>query len=454
VVIPQALRNAIPKDRIVTEPVHVAALTTTWTGEQSSGCIAVIRPHTAEECAAAVAACGAASIPMIPAGGLTGLVGGTSSEERHVAISTKALSALLDADATSSRITVGAGTTIEQAHQHAPAGLQFGVDFGARGSATVGGAIATNAGGLRVMRYGTMRRNVSGVQFITATGDLVDDLRGLEKDNTGYDLTQLMLGSEGTLALVTAAVLKLVPAVETYETALVACPSVGEAIDVLANLRATVPNLEVAELMTETGLELVAAYRRRRPPLSGPAVLLIEAGHGSESHGALGDALSSIDGIVDSAVATSEALRADLFAWREAHTEAINFHRPVLKFDISMPTSALGTAINELPHIVESSGGATAVLYGHLGDASLHLSVLPPVASITAIEENVLSFVDSIGGSPSAEHGIGRLRITQLARRRSPGELGLFRSLKNSFDPHGLWNPGVLVDSETIGSPP
>jgi FAD/FMN-containing dehydrogenase len=202
--------------------------------------------------------------------------------------------------------------------------------------------------------------------------------------------------------------------------------------------------------MTESGLKLVAEHRQRRPPITAPAVLLVEAGRRPDTPAALEHALGCIDGIGDTAVATSAASRSELFSWREGHTEAVNARHPVLKFDISVPTSVLGDAVRELPRIVEEIGrGAEAVLYGHLGDASLHLSVLPPAASIAEIEEQVLAFVDDVGGSPSAEHGIGRLRTDQLAKRRTPNEIRLFRSLKHSFDPQGLFNPGAMVPTQS-----
>jgi FAD/FMN-containing dehydrogenase len=381
---------------------------------------------------------------MVPIGGQTGLVDGTVFDEPHVAISTERLRSLTEPDVLNARIRVGAGLTIGEVHASCPNGWTFAVDFGARESATVGGAIATNAGGLRVMRHGTMRRNVVGVEAVLADGSIVDDMRGLDKDNTGYDITQLMAGSEGTLAIITAAQLKLVPAPKNLCTALLSFASRDDAISALPPLQARLPDIEVAELMLREGLDLVSTHLRRTNPLppDGNAGLLIEVPGFPET---LAAASEELPGLIDAAVASSLSDRRNLFAWRESHTEAIKAQGSSIKLDLSLPRSMIGSTLDAVDRLVAAEEGATAITYGHLGDSSLHVSILGvPDESAPHLESLVLELVAAVGGSLSAEHGIGRKRASQLSLRRSQTEISIMKAVKAGLDEHGLLNPGVI----------
>jgi len=448
-VVLEQLIELLGSDRVVTDPDDVAALTTTWTGARPSGCLAVVRPQTAAAAAEVLRWCTESGVAAVPAGGLTGLVGGTLCTDPHIAISTSAMSAVLSVDAVAGRITLGAGATIAAAQGASPQGWRFPVDFGARDSATVGGAIATNAGGLRVMRHGTMRQNLVGIQFVTGDGLVVDDLRGLEKDNTGYSLAQLVAGSEGTLGLITAATLRLAPAVGSRETALVGCADVATAVALVGRLRRRIPGLEVAELISARGMNLVGEAFNRLPPFPADAYLLVESVSSEPApDGRLAEELmAESDNLLDTAVAGSSRQREDLFWWRESLTEAIARHRPQLKLDISLPPAELAGGVAEFDAIVEDSGAdAEMVLYGHVGDSSLHLSILGATIDAGSLEERLMVAVGRRSGSPSAEHGIGRVRVAQLPARRSTEELQLFMRLKAALDPAGILNPGVLLD--------
>jgi FAD/FMN-containing dehydrogenase len=302
------------------------------------------------------------------------------------------------------------------------AGLRYGVDLASRDSATVGGTVATNAGGLRVVRYGTTRAQVRGLEVVLADGRVASRLTPPPQDNAGLDLTDLLVGSEGTLAVVTAARLRLVPPSAVGFVVLVGCGSVDEAIELLP-----ATGLRAAEVMLAAGLDLVRRVAGLSQPLSGehPVYLLLETDE-------LPDLPDDVDAAVDPA----------LWAYRERHTEAIATLGVARKLDVSLPLRSLGAFVGELsgavaPHEVH--------VFGHLAMGNLHVNVLGLADADESVDERVLTLVASYGGSIAAEHGIGVAKREWLSLTRSAAEIDLMRAIKSSFDPRGLLNPGVML---------
>jgi len=426
----------------------MAAYTRDWTGAFEGVALAVVRPASAAEVAAVVDACVSSSAPLVPQGGNTGLVGGSvPGATPAVVLSTRGLASLGDVDPIGGQVTVGAGATLEAVQAHArAAGFEVPVDLAARGSATIGGMTATNAGGVHVMRYGTMRRNVAGIEAVTGDGRVLSHLTGLEKDNTGYDLAALLCGSEGTLGVVTAVRLRLVPTAPYRVTALLALPDLSAAVATLARLRAAVDGLEAAEYFVREGLELV----RSRFGLAGPfarahgAYLLVEAAGARDPTDALTPALASASEVEDAAVATGGRRREELWQLRDLHTEAVASVGVPRKFDVTVPVALVPEFVAGACALAEAAG-ATVHHWGHLGDGNVHFNALGLGPEPETLDGPLLALVAEMGGSISAEHGIGRLKRPWLHLSRSPQEIAVFRAVKAALDPAGILNPEVLL---------
>ena len=415
-----------------------------WTGRYRGTALAVVRPGSTDEVAEVLARCRRAGVAVVPQGGNTGLVGGSVPVDGGVVVSTTRLDAIGPVDRDAGQVTVGAGTTLAAVQRAAAAaGWAYGVDFGARDAATIGGTIATNAGGHHVLRFGSTRRQVIGVEAVLADGRRIARLHGLVKDNTGYDLAGLLCGSEGTLAVLTAARLALVPAPGARTTALVGLESTAAAVAAVGRLRRQVPGLEAVELMLAAGIALVAEHLGRPPPFAPlpPAALLVEAeGPGAES--ALAAALADAGPVL---VATDSVRRAALWRWRDAHTEAIATLGVPHKLDVTLPAAELARFLDDVAAAVhEVQPRARSWLFGHAGDGNIHVNVTGSDPDDPAVDDAVLALVLERGGSISAEHGIGRAKAAWLARDRSPEEVDVMRSVKRAFDPDGILNPGVL----------
>jgi FAD/FMN-containing dehydrogenase len=303
---------------------------------------------------------------------------------------------------------------------------------------------ATNAGGAHVLRYGTMRHNVPGIEAVTGDGTVVSHLEGLDKDNTGYDLAALLCGSEGTLGVITAVRLRLVPAAAHRVTALLALGGLDDAVTCVAALRGTVDGLEAAEYFVRPGLELVMSSFGLADPFDRPyaAYLLVEAAAAGDPVGALTAAVGASDAVRDAAVATSHAQRDDLWRLRDLHTEAVATVGVPRKFDVTVPVALVPSFVTSAAALVQGAG-ATAHHWGHLGDGNVHLNVLGLPSD--ALDGEVLTLVAGLGGSISAEHGIGRLKRRWLHLARAPEEIAVFRAVKAALDPAGILNPGVLL---------
>jgi FAD/FMN-containing dehydrogenase len=444
-----ALRDAVGPEHVLVDDDLKKTYETDWTGRFTGSAYAVVRPATTEQVVAVVHACAGAGTAIVTQGGNTGLVGGGVPAGGEVLLSLTRLGELGDVELAAAQVTVGAGVTLSAVQRHVRAyGLDVGVDLAARDSATIGGLVATNAGGLHVLRYGSMRSQVAGAEAVLADGSVVSRLGGLAKDNTGYDLVSLLCGSEGTLGIVTRVRLRLVPQLRARAVALVALPSTQAAVEVLPALRRDLPDLVAAELFLAAGLALVRAHTRLPAPLSAehPAYLLLECAAATDPTDQLVAGVAGIDGLLDATVATDAAGQRALWAYREQHAEAISAAGVPVKLDVSVPVGSLAGLVHALPATVAGAApGARAVMFGHLNEGNLHVNVLDVAGRTEQVTDAVLRLVAELGGSISSEHGVGRAKAPWLALSRSPTEIAAMQAVKAALDPAGLLNPGVLL---------
>lgn len=445
----EALADVVGADHVLVDPDLRASAETDWTGRYRGPAAAVVRPGSTADVAEVVRVCAAAGAAIVPQGGNTGLVGASVPRDGEVVLSLTRLDGLEDVDRVAAQVTAGAGVTLARLQAHAEAaGLAFPVDLGARDSATLGGMVATNAGGVRVLRYGPMRSQLAGVEAVLADGQVLTDLAGLDKDNTGYHLPGLLCGSEGTLAIVTRVRLRLARRLPARVTALLAVDDVDAAVATTRTLRDRLANLEAAELMLPSGLELVAANGGGHPPV-GPAgaYLLVECADRSDPTEALAAAVAEA-GITDAAVATDHADRRRLWTLREGHTEAINAASIPHKLDVSVPLPRLAAFCHAVPNTVRAvAPDARVILFGHVGDGNVHVNVLDLDPADPTVDDAVFTLVLDHGGSISAEHGIGVAKVAWLERQRGPAAVAAMRAIKQALDPQGILNPGVLLPS-------
>ena len=454
--------------RLLTEPADTAPFVRDWRGKWTGRAIAVARPDTAEDVAAVLRWCHARRVPVVTQGGNTGLSGGAVPDDSGTALllSLTRLNRIRGIDPVNNTIEAEAGVTLQQlrdaAHQ---AGRLFPLSLAAQGTCTIGGNLATNAGGVQVLRYGNARELCLGLQVVTPEGELWDGLRGLRKDNTGYDLRDLYIGSEGTLGVITAAVLKLFPLPAAQLVAWVAVPSPAAAVRLLQLAQARAgADLTAFELISDGCLDLVAQHMpgSRRPLAeTSPWYVLLEisdpqdasrAGAGIETllEAALADGCA-----IDAAISANQAQFQQLWALRENISEAQAAEGPAIKHDIALPISAIGEFIASIGESLRAAyPELRLVVFGHLGDGNLHYNLSPrpghsaDVATLEApVNRLVHNAVVERNGSISAEHGLGVLRRDESARYKSPVELKLMRTLKTAFDPLNLMNPHKLLPS-------
>jgi FAD/FMN-containing dehydrogenase len=452
----------------VTGPAHVLVdsdlrrpYEVDWTRRFSGPSRMVVRPGTVAEVSQVIRLLAGRDVPLVLQGGNTGLVGGSVPGQPDpgrgapVILSTSRLSGLGPVDSVSAQVTAGAGVTLArlQAAAHS-AGLAFPVDLAARDSATVGGMIATNAGGLHVLRYGPMRAQVLGVEAVLADGTVISRLSGLVKDNTGYDLSQLVVGSEGTLAVVTAARLRLVGEKPQRIVVLFGLPDTTSALAVVDIFRRKIDGFQAAELFYDEGMELVIEHGSLSRPLADrhPCYLTVEIASLEDPTPSLMSALEDLD-VPDTATAVAiDAIGAErLWAYRERHTETVSALGVPHKLDVTLPVSSLADFEKEVRREVASvHPGARLILWGHAGDGNLHVNVIGPAADDEGVDDAVLHLVASMHGSISAEHGIGRAKTRWLHLSRSDSEIATMRALKFALDPGDILNPGVLLTDQRL----
>ena len=453
--------------RVLTEAHDTAPYLTDWRGRFTGRARAVLLPGDRDEVAQLVRACAEHRVPIVPQGGRTGLVLGSvpDASGAAVVISLRRLNRILAVDTVNRTITVQAGCILQQIQDAASeAGLLFPLSLAAEGSCTIGGNLSTNAGGTAVLRYGNTRDLCLGLEVVTPQGRVWDGLRGLRKDNTGYALRDLFVGAEGTLGIVTAAVLKLYPQPKAATTALVAMASPERALGLLSLMQDVCgSSLTAYELMSDFCLRLVGAHFPHLPrPFAGTHAqyaLLEVSSSESEAH-AVGLLESAIEtaleqGLADDAVvATSGAQSAGLWQLREHIPLAQAAAGKNIKHDVSLPISRIAEFIASTDRqLADNFPGCQVVCFGHLGDGNLHYNVAPMagvsheafLANQDAINRIVHDSVAAFDGSISAEHGIGALKREELKRYKDVVELDMMRAIKAALDPLGIMNPGKIL---------
>jgi FAD/FMN-containing dehydrogenase len=447
-----SLREIVGENHCLVDPDLRASHETDWTRRFHGEALAVVRPGSTEEVARVLVACGDAGVGVVPQGGNTGLVGGSVPRGGEVVMSLVRLNEIEDVDRIAGEVTVGAGATLALVQAAArSAGWEVGVDLGARDSATIGGMVATNAGGVNVVRHGTMRSQMLGFEAVRVDGTILRRLPGMPKDNTGYDLGGLLAGSEGTLAVITRVRLRLVSPLRRRAVCVIGLADPSAAAAAASELRRTLGSVVALELFTDAGLELVTRHINAVAPFAErtPVYLLVEvASDDGDPTDALIAALDAI-GVADgsAAVATDAAGRHRLWQLRERHTEVISAEGVPHKLDVSVPSARYAELVERAPQAVAAvAPDARTIVYGHIGDGNLHVNVLGPAPDDQRADDVVLELVLELGGSISAEHGIGVAKVDWLVRDRGEETVSAMRAIKVAWDPAGVLNPGVLFE--------
>lgn len=443
------LEEVVGPSQVITDPDVTAGSVVDWTGRFRGATPAVLRPGSAAEVAAVVDLCATAGVALVPQGGNTGLVGGSVPLAGELVVSTSRLGGAVEVDEAAGQVTAGAGATIGAVQEAAArAGWAYGVDWAARETATVGGSIATDAGGLHVVRHGSTRAQLLGVEAALGTGAVLDELGRLEKDNTGYDLSGLLCGSEGTLGIVTRARLRLVPIPPERALAALGFGSWADAVAASGALRRHLPGLEAVEAYGAAEAALVAGHLGSGPALDPPppVTVLVEcAGHGDQLE-VLHAAVAGLDGVTGAVVAPDSARRAALWRHREGLTEALSTLGAPHKLDVSLPAGALADFAEEVATRVRAAAPGTSTwLFGHLGDGNLHVNVTGAAPDDEHVDDAVLGLVVDRGGSVSAEHGVGTAKRRWAARQRGEAAMAAMAAVKRALDPSGILNPHVLL---------
>ena len=443
------------------DPDTLVSHGTDWTRVQAPAPSAIIFPRTTEDVSTVLRICSDHESPVVPSGGRTGLAGGAVAARGEVVLSLDRMRRLFEVDPVARTVRVEAGAVTQEVHAHcAPYGLTWPVDFASSGSSQVGGNIATNAGGVRVVRYGLTRHWVLGLEVVTMSGDVLSLNGALEKNNTGPDLRQLFIGTEGTLGVITQATLKLAPVPGESHVALLAVDSLRGALDVFASARES-PELSLLafEYMSERCLDLVIATRGLSRPLAqhAPAYVLVELEQVSEDsrEDRWLERLFEKGLVVDGVLADNPRQSRDLWNLREGISESLTHRGFVHKNDVSIPISRLADFVDAMRDTFATNYPDFEVfLFGHIGDGNLHVNVMKPdnlnqdafVEICHETDRLLFEAIERFGGSISAEHGIGLLKKPFLHYSRTPEELRIFRELKRALDPKGLLNPGKIFD--------
>ncbi len=461
------LRQTVGAAHVLTEG-DLSAWELDWRKRSRGKALAVVRPRTTAEVADVVKICAAAGISLVPQGGNTGLVGGSTPDDtgEQIVLSLQRMNAVRGIDAANLTMTVEAGCILQTLQETAEkAGFLFPLSLAAEGSCTIGGNLGSNAGGTQVVRYGNARDLCLGLEVVTAHGDVWEGLSGLRKDNTGYDLRDLFIGSEGTLGIITAATMKLYPMPAAQLTAWAAVPSMDDAVTLLGLAhRHLGAGLTGFEVMGQFALSLVDKhFPQQRVPLydqSAFCVLLENSDHESESHAReqferLLETAMENGCVTDAVVAENLQQAHQLWHVRESIPLAQAEEGLNIKHDISVPVSLIPEFVRVTDQLLQAAiPGVRLVNFGHLGDGNLHYNVQAPASGDAAAflreeEErvNVLVYdsVQNFGGSISAEHGVGSLKLDKLEQHKSPVALCMMRAIKKALDPHNLMNPGRVL---------
>ena len=453
------LLQAVPALRLKTDPDDLEHYGRDWTRRWTPAPLAIALPATVEEVQAVVRWAYAHGVAVVPSGGRTGLSGGAVAANGELVLSLERINRALAFNAVDRLLTVQAGMALEAVHNTAREhGLQYPVDFAARGSCSIGGNIATNAGGIRVIRYGNTREWIAGMKVVTGTGELLDLNRGLVKNSSGYDLRHLMIASEGTLGIVVEATLRLADPAPTSNVMLLALPSFEVLMQVFAAFRERL-QLEAFEFFTEQALKHVLAHGAQAPFAEvHPYYVVTEFASGDEVQEAA--AMAAFEGcmehgwVSDGVISQSDAQAAQLWRLREGITESLAPYKPY-KNDVSVRISAMPAFLQETQALLgQAYPHFEVVWFGHIGDGNLHINVLKPVdvsdadfvSQCEQVTRLLAASLKKHEGSISAEHGIGLVKKGYLESTRSVAEIEVMRGIKRVLDPKGILNPGKLFD--------
>lgn len=464
-----AARAALDDKGFTQDPDRVTPWLTDWRGRYTGRALGLASPASTQEVSQLMALCAQHRIAVVPQGGNSGMAGGATPDESgdSVILSLRRMNAIRSLDADAGQAVCEAGVILQTLHEAAEKeGLRFPLTLGGKGSATIGGLISTNAGGTQVLRYGTMRAQVLGLEAVLADGQVFDALTALEKDNRGFDLKQLLIGSEGTLGIVTAATFRLLPAARSRVTAWV---GLGDVIDARTLLRkadrALGDALEGFEIVPAHCLDSVLGHLPgARSPLEEQHEwnALIECTSPNADTGALQERLEAVlagaleSGLIaDAAIAANETQAEQFWTLRDSISAAERALGPAMQHDISVPVERMPEFILEaIPKVEAAFPGVRGTAFGHLGDGNVHFHVIAPTGAAPGVWEEdegkrvsalVYDLVTQWGGSISAEHGIGQMKVAELGRLGDPVALSMMRSVKRALDPLGLLNPGKLV---------
>ncbi|MDR6831980.1 MULTISPECIES: FAD-binding oxidoreductase [unclassified Sphingopyxis] len=441
---------------------------TDWRGKYTGYSAAMLSPASTAEVAAVIRLCADEQVALVPQGGNSGMVGGATPDTSgdQLLLSLRRMNRVRSVDTTARIAVAEAGVILETLHLEALAhGLRFPLTLGGKGSATIGGLVSTNAGGTQVLRHGTMRALVAGIEAVLPDGSIFDGLAPLKKDNRGYDLRHLLCGAEGTLGIVTAASLHLVPVATARRTAWIAIDSPDNALLLLRRLDASIGReLEGFEIIPHACLAAVLRHiPQTRAPIAAAYPWYVLAEMAGEDEALLGPALerelaAALDAglIRDVVIAKNDRESEDFWRLRDSISEAERAEGPALQHDVSVPVDLMPTFIANNPdRLAQAFPGVRALSFGHLGDGNVHHHVQPPVGADgaawlaqygAAVSRLVYSHVIDLGGSISAEHGIGQMKRDILAELDSPARLAALRGIKAGLDPAGIFNPGKLID--------
>ena len=467
------LRTIVGPAHVLTEQEHgdLSAYVLDWRKRERGVALAVVRPNSTEQVAAIVKACAATpGVSIVPQGGNTGMVVGSTPDESgtQIVLSLQRMNQVRKLDAGNGTITLDAGCVLQNVQDAcAEAGYLFPLSLGSQGSCTIGGNLGTNAGGTQVVRFGNTRELCLGLEVVTAQGEIWSGLAGLRKDNTGYDLRDLFIGSEGTLGIITGATMKMYPLPAAKLTAFAAVPSMDAAVTLLGLAHKYLSaGLTGFEVMGQFALSLVGKhYPQQRVPFLGMegapyCVVLENSDHESEAHAReqferLLEAAMEDGCVLDAVIAENITQAKALWHIRESSPLAQAQEGLNIKHDISIPVSSIPEFVRLTDaKLEESFPGVRLVNYGHLGDGNLHYNVQAPVGADQAafltdqepgVNALVFEMVDQFAGSISAEHGIGSLKVDKLPHHKSPVALELMRTIKRALDPQNMMNPGRVV---------
>ncbi len=455
----ETLQHACPDLRLKTDPADLEHYGRDWTRRWTPAPLAIALPGSVEQVQAVVRWANEHKVAVVPSGGRTGLSGGAVAANGELVLSLERMNKALDFNAVDRTLTVQAGMPLEAVHNAAKEhGLLYPVDFAARGSCSIGGNIATNAGGIRVIRYGNTREWIAGLKVVAGNGELLELNKGLIKNSSGYDLRQLLIGSEGTLGIVVEATLRLTDPPPASNVMLLALPSFEVLMQVFAAFRERL-QLEAFEFFTDRAVHHVTAHGAPYPfDATYPYYVVTEYAAADEAGETA--ALAAFEHcmeqgwVLDGVISASEAQAQQLWRLREGITESLARHKPY-KNDVSVRISAMPAFLNETQALIgDAYPQFDVVWFGHIGDGNLHINVLKPddtsdadfVAQCEHVTKLLAQVLARFDGSISAEHGIGLVKKPYLSSTRGGAEIALMRGVKQAFDPNGLMNPGKLFD--------